>query len=77
MHDTKLLVDSEPEGAAMAAKGSIATRAGERATSRNNFWAIVGLCVVGLVCSLYVPTSYLQIEQNSALVVTEIGRAHV
>lgn len=69
MYDTKLLVDSGPEGTAIAAKGSIAAQSGARVTPRNNFWAIAGLCVVGLVCSLYVPTSYLRIEQNAALVV--------
>jgi hypothetical protein len=65
MHDRKLLSDHETESAEVAGQGLAAiplTRA------RTNFWAILGFCVAGLICSLFVPASYLHIEQTSALI---------
>jgi hypothetical protein len=38
------------------------------ARMRTNFWAILGFCVAGLICSLFVPASYLHMEQTSALI---------
>jgi len=65
MHDRKLLSDSELNGAGT----ELATQATKRAATRANFWAIVGFCVTGLVCSMYVPASYLNAEQTAALLI--------
>lgn len=67
MHDTKLLSDNDLERAAITAQRSSAIRPASRVPSRANVWAIVGFCVVGTICSLFVPSSYLHIEQSSTL----------
>jgi hypothetical protein len=64
MHDTKLLGDREMGSAATIAQASSAIQATAR---RSNFWAIVGFCVAGLVFSLFVPASYLHMEQTPSL----------
>ncbi len=68
MHDTKLLIGNEPES---AAPSSNVAPSRAHVPARSNFWAIVGLCVVGLVCSLFVPASYLHMEQTSTLLLQE------
>jgi hypothetical protein len=67
MHDTKLLSDSDLDGAAIIAQGSSTIRPAGRAPSRTNIWTVVGFCVTGLVLSLFVPAPYLHIEQSSTL----------
>lgn len=67
MHDTKLLSDNDLERAAVIAQRSSAIRPNGRAPSRTNVWTIVGFCVAGIICSLFVPASYLHIEQSSTL----------
>lgn len=67
MHDTKLLSENDLERAAIIAQRSSAIRPAGRAPSRTNVWAIVSFCVVGLICSLFVPASYLHIEQSSTI----------
>jgi len=67
MHDRKLLSDHEMESAEIAEQGP-STIASARTRSRTNFWAILGFCVAGLICSLFVPASYLHMEQTSALI---------
>jgi len=65
MHDGKLLSDNEVEStASRGQKASIAVQAKER-TTRANFWTIAGFCIVGLIVSLFTPTSYLRGEQTS------------
>jgi hypothetical protein len=68
MHDRKLLGDHELESAEVIVRGSSAVRATARARAWSNVWAIVGFCVAGLICSMFVPASYLHIEQTSALI---------
>jgi len=65
MHDTKLLSD-EMESAAL--NSPMATiRSVEHTTRRANLWTVIGFCVFGIICSLFVPASYLHIEQTAAL----------
>jgi hypothetical protein len=44
-----------------------AIQVAKRGTTRANFWAIIAFCAMGLICALHVPSSYLRIEQTSAL----------
>jgi type VI protein secretion system component VasF len=67
MHDGRLLSDNEMEIAELTGQTVPAIQATKRLTGRVNFWAIVAFCVAGLVCALYVPSSYLHIEQTSVL----------
>jgi hypothetical protein len=67
MHDRKLLSDNELDGAALAGRAQPAGQPAKHVTTRASFWAVIGFCVTGLICSLYVPSSYLYIEQTSAL----------
>ena len=65
MHDGKLLVGNEAESTEpRARKAAIAIQAKEH-TTRAHFWAIIGFCVVGLICSFFTPASYLRGEQTS------------
>lgn len=68
MHDRKLLSDNGPEGAEITARGLPAVQPAERPPSRTPFWAIVGFCIAGLICSLFVPASYLHIEQTATMI---------
>ncbi len=68
MHDTKLLISNEPEN---AAQSSNAAQSRAHVPALSNSWAVVGLCVAGLICSLFVPASYLHIEQTSPLLLQE------
>jgi hypothetical protein len=65
MHDRSLLSDNELDAAALAGQPRPAVQPSKRVTTRANFWAVVGFCVTGLICSLYVPSSYLRIEQTA------------
>lgn len=65
MHDCKLLSDNEM--AELSGRTAPAIQATKRGPTRANFWTIVAFCVAGLICALYVPSSYLHIEQTSAL----------
>jgi CBS-domain-containing membrane protein len=67
MHDRKLLSDHEMESVEIAGQG-LSAIASARTRARANFWAILGFCVAGLICSLFVPASYLHMEQTSALI---------
>jgi hypothetical protein len=71
MHDRKLLSTDELDGAELSAQAPIAaqstSRTSSRTSSRANFWVIMGFCVTGLICSMYVPSSYLNLEQTAAL----------
>jgi hypothetical protein len=68
MHDRKLLSDHELESTEIALRGLPAVPATGRAPVRSNFWAVVGFCVVGLICSMFAPASYLHLEQTSTLI---------
>lgn len=63
MHDRRLLSDSELDVTDLA-RGQAQLRmtlpAVPPAKRTANFWALMGFCAVGLVCSLYVPAAYLQ-----------------
>jgi hypothetical protein len=67
MHDRKLLSDSELNGGELNGQTVGATQLTKRAATRANFWAIMGFCVTGLVCSMYAPSSYLHLEQTAGL----------
>lgn len=67
MHDTKLLSDTDLDRAGITAQRSSAIRPASRVPSQANVWTIVGFCVVGMICSLFVPSSYLHFEQSSTL----------
>jgi CBS-domain-containing membrane protein len=67
MHDRKLLSDNELDGAALIGPALPATPSTKRTAKHAGFWAVIGFCVTGLVCSLYVPSSYLHLEQTAAL----------
>jgi hypothetical protein len=67
MHDRKLLSDSELDGAEPSGQAVSATQSRKHPTTRASFWAVVGFCMTGLVCSMYVPSSYLLLEQTAAL----------
>ena len=67
MHDRKLLSDNELHGAELSGQALPAMLSTSHNKMRANFWAIVGFCVTGLVCSIYVPSSYLHLEQTAAL----------
>ena len=67
MHDRKLLSADELDGAELSGQAPIASESPKRTTTRANFWAIMGFCMTGLVCSMYVPSSYLHLEQTAAL----------
>ena len=67
MHDRKLLSTDELDGAELSAQAPIAAQSTSRTSSRANFWAIMAFCVTGLICSMYVPSSYLNLEQTAAL----------
>lgn len=68
MRDMQFVSDNELETTALPAKGSMTVQSINRAPSRSNFWTVVGLCVAGLVFSLFVPASYLNMEQTSTLI---------
>jgi hypothetical protein len=67
MHDCRLLSDSEMEIAERSGQAVPAIQAVKRGTTHANFWAVIAFCVAGLICALYVPSSYLHIEQTPAL----------
>ena len=67
MHDRKLLSTDELDGAELSAQAPIAAQSTSRTSSRANFWVIMGFCVTGLICSMYVPSSYLNLEQTATL----------
>jgi hypothetical protein len=69
MHDRKLLGDNELDGAELGGRTVSATQSPERQTAAANFWAIIGFCVTGLACSIYVPSSYLHLEQTAGLLI--------
>jgi len=67
MHDRKLLSDNEAastEPRGQEASAAVDTR--ERASSRANFWTVIGFCIAGMICALFVPASYLRGEQVPA-----------
>jgi hypothetical protein len=72
MHDCRLLSDNEMEIAELSRQAVPATQAAKRGTTRANFWAIIAFCAMGLICALHVPSSYLHIEQTSALLADSI-----
>ena len=68
MHDGKLLANNEVESTEI--RGGTAVTAAQmsgRRTPRANFWTVVGFCIAGLICSFFVPTSYLHFEQTPTL----------
>jgi hypothetical protein len=67
MHDRKLLSDSQLDDADLSGQAPPATQSRKHPTPRAGFWAVIGFCVTGLVCSMYVPSSYLVLEQTAAL----------
>ncbi|HZC54878.1 MAG TPA: hypothetical protein VE396_02365 [Xanthobacteraceae bacterium] len=67
MHDRKLHCDDELDGGEPSGFALPATPSTKRTTTRASIWAVIGFCVIGLVCSLYVPSSYLLLEQTAAL----------
>ena len=68
MHDGKLLIDNEVESTEnRGGTAAIAARMSGRRTPRANLWTVVGFCIAGLICSFFVPTSYLHFEQTPAL----------
>jgi hypothetical protein len=67
MHDRKLLSDNDLDAAALAGRAQPAGQPAKHVTTRASFWAVIGFCTVGLICSLYVPSSYLHLEQTSVL----------
>jgi hypothetical protein len=67
MHDRKLV--NELDGAELDGRTVPATQSRERPTAAANFWAIIGFCVTGLACSIYVPSSYLHLEQTAVLLI--------
>jgi hypothetical protein len=67
MHDCRLLSDNEMEIAELSGQAMPAIQAANRDTTRANFWAVIAFCAMGLICALHVPSSYLHIEQTSAL----------
>lgn len=67
MHDCKLLGDNEMETAGLSGQAVFAIQATKRGMPSANFWAIIAFCAAGLICALYVPSSYLHIEQTPAL----------
>jgi hypothetical protein len=69
MHDRKLLGDNELDGAEPRSRIASAKQSREHPTAAANFWAIIGFCVTGLACSIYVPSSYLHLEQTAGLLI--------
>ena len=68
MHDRKLLSGNDLESTEISGPvAPIAVHATGRTNSRANFWTIVCFCIAGLICSLLVPASYLNVEQTSVL----------
>jgi CBS-domain-containing membrane protein len=67
MHDRKLLSNNELDGAELSGQTVPAIQSTKPSTMRASFWAVIGFCVTGLVCSIYVPSSYLHLEQTAAL----------
>jgi hypothetical protein len=67
MHDRRLLSDNGTGIAELSGQAVPAIQATKRGATRANFWTIIAFCAVGLICALYVPSSYLHIEQTSAL----------
>jgi hypothetical protein len=68
MHDRKLLSLNEVESTeARGQNASITADPQGRTTSRANVLAIIGFCIAGMICSLFVPTSYLRGEQTPAM----------
>jgi hypothetical protein len=67
MHDRKLLGENELHGAELSGQTLPTMLPTGHNTIRANFWAVIGFCVTGLVCSIYVPSSYLHLEQTAAL----------
>ncbi len=67
MHDRKLLSDSELDGVEISGDTLPAMQTTKRDTMRANFWAVIGFCVIGLAGAMFVPSSYLHLEQTSAL----------
>ncbi len=65
MHDRKLLSDdNELDGAELS--GQAISAISEQPTG-TSFWAVIGFCVTGLVGSMFLPPSYLLIEQTATL----------
>jgi hypothetical protein len=70
MHDRKLVSDNEVESAeARGRTAAIAADPAGRTTARANVWTIVAFCIAGMICSLFVPASYLRGEQSPAMFV--------
>jgi hypothetical protein len=65
MHDGKLLGDHEMQRAESNGAGPDIQSA--RSASRASLRAIIIFCAVGAICSLFVPVSYLHIEQTAVL----------
>jgi hypothetical protein len=68
MHDRKLLGDSELDDAELSGKALTGPESKAK-TMRANFWTVLGFCATGLMCSLYVPSSYLHLEQTGVLLI--------
>ena len=67
MHDGKLLSDNEVASTeARGQKASAAVDTRGRTSSRANFWTVIGFCIAGMICALFVPASYLRGEQTPA-----------
>ncbi len=67
MHDRGLLSENDLEIAELSGQAAPALQASKRIAPRATFWIVIAFCVTGLICSLYVPSSYLYIEQTPAL----------
>ena len=67
MHDRKLLSDSELDDAELSGQALPAIQSRKHSTTRTGFWAVIGFCMTGLACSMYVPSSYLLLEQAAVM----------
>jgi hypothetical protein len=67
MHNRGLLSENDREIAELSGQAVPVIQTSKRMATRATFWIIIAFCVTGLICSLYVPSSYLYIEQTPAL----------
>jgi hypothetical protein len=65
MHDSKLLSDNEVGSTEI--RGQAAPVDAQAHGRRANFWAIVGFCVGGLICSVIIQTAYLHMGTTSVV----------